>query len=64
MTSQALAGTWRRLRNTLQPNAAPMKTTPTEAVTASGTWRCSSMESSMITASAPIAQCAPCSSYT
>ncbi|COY29888.1 Uncharacterised protein [Mycobacterium tuberculosis] len=56
--------TVRRLRRTLSVNAAPIKTTPTEAVTHSGTANRWSMDNSKIMASAPIAQCAPCSRYT
>ena len=37
---------------------------PTDAVNVSGMWNRGSTEISMITASTPIAQCAPCSRYT
>src|SRR5258708_20690271 len=51
--SGASAGwAWRRFRSTLQPNAAPMKTTPTEAVTASGISNLWPMDVNTMTASA------------
>ena len=64
LTPHALTKALRLLRSTLQLSAAPTKTTPTEAVATWGIWSLGSTDSNMITASAPIAQCAPCSRYT